>query len=198
MLNRNVKLKNRIGDYLLPYTDNIPTASTSTAGKVKLDTSPISGSNNAITSGAVHTALNNKADKGTTLSSYGITDAYTKQEIANVIASEATPIYADQVTVNDDTIILNPQKSIYTKTLSGDVWSPIIDVTGIESTHIITFELYVNMSEVTSIDWTANLNFQWLSENEPDLSAMKKYLFVLRSDDGGNSWYGNLQGFVDL
>ena len=57
MTNRNVKLKNRSGDYLYPYTDNIPIASTSTAGKVKLDTSPTSGSNNAITSGAVYTAL---------------------------------------------------------------------------------------------------------------------------------------------
>ena len=59
MVNRNVKLKNRSGDYLYPYTDNIPTASTSTAGKVRLDSTPTSGSNNAITSGAVHTALNN-------------------------------------------------------------------------------------------------------------------------------------------
>ena len=60
MVNRNVKLKNRSGDYLLPYTDNIPAASTSTAGKVKLDSSPTSGSNNAITSGAVYTALSDK------------------------------------------------------------------------------------------------------------------------------------------
>ena len=61
MTNKNVKLKNRSGDYLYPYTDNIPAASSSTAGKVKLDTSPTSGSNNAITSGAVFTALNSIA-----------------------------------------------------------------------------------------------------------------------------------------
>ncbi len=59
---RNVKLKNRAGEYLQPYTENLPTASTSTAGKVKLDSSPTSGSNNAITSGAVYTALNLKAN----------------------------------------------------------------------------------------------------------------------------------------
>lgn len=58
MANRNVKLKNRNGDYLYPYTENIPIASTLTAGKVQLDSSPTSGSNNAITSGAVFTALN--------------------------------------------------------------------------------------------------------------------------------------------
>ena len=60
MAKRNVKLKNRSGDYLYPYTENIPTASTSTAGKVKLDSSPTSGSNNAITSGAVYSALSGK------------------------------------------------------------------------------------------------------------------------------------------
>jgi hypothetical protein len=57
LTSRNVKLKNRAGEYLLPYTDNLPTASTSTAGKVKLDASPVSGSANAVTSGAVYTAL---------------------------------------------------------------------------------------------------------------------------------------------
>lgn len=62
MANKNVKLKNKNGDYLYPYTDNIPTASTSAAGKVRLDSSPTSGSNNAITSGAVHTALSSKAN----------------------------------------------------------------------------------------------------------------------------------------
>lgn len=58
MANRNVKLKNRNGDYLYPYTENIPIASILTAGKVQLDSSPTLGSNNAITSGAVFTALN--------------------------------------------------------------------------------------------------------------------------------------------
>lgn len=59
IVTKRVRLKNRSGEYLEPYTENVPTASTSTAGKVKLDTTPTSGSNNAITSGAVHTALGN-------------------------------------------------------------------------------------------------------------------------------------------
>lgn len=65
MANRKVRLKNRSGDILYPYTDNIPTASTSTAGKVKLDSTATSGSQNAITSGAAYTALAAKADKAT-------------------------------------------------------------------------------------------------------------------------------------
>lgn len=58
MATRKVKLKNKGGDYLYPYTDNIPTATTSKAGIVKLDSSATSGSNNAITSGTVYTVLN--------------------------------------------------------------------------------------------------------------------------------------------
>lgn len=99
MANRNVKLKNKSGDYLYPYTDNIPTASTSAAGKVQLDDSPIANSNNAITSGAVYTSLvtisSNLADKldttGTAAkatadaSGNTITTTYaTKTELSNV------------------------------------------------------------------------------------------------------------------
>lgn len=60
MANRNVKLKNKSGDILYPYTDNIPTASTSAAGKVKMDSTPTSGSNNALTSDGAYTALSGK------------------------------------------------------------------------------------------------------------------------------------------
>lgn len=40
MANKSVKLKNKKGDYLYPYTDNIPTGNASVAGKVKVDPSP--------------------------------------------------------------------------------------------------------------------------------------------------------------
>ena len=60
MANKNVKLKNLNGDYLYPYTDNLPTGSASVAGKVKVDSTPTSGSSNAISSGAVYTALAGK------------------------------------------------------------------------------------------------------------------------------------------
>lgn len=52
MTNRNVKLKNVDGEYLYPYTENIPK-----------DATPVSNSSNPITSGAVYTALQNKLDK---------------------------------------------------------------------------------------------------------------------------------------
>lgn len=56
------------GDYLYPYTDNIPAATANVAGKVKVDTLPVSGSVNAISSGAVFSALANKLDKTATAS----------------------------------------------------------------------------------------------------------------------------------
>ena len=66
MVNRKVRLKNLDGDYLYPYTDNVPTATASVAGKVKVDATPVSGSANAISSGAVYTSLSNKLDKTAT------------------------------------------------------------------------------------------------------------------------------------
>ena len=60
MANKSVKLKNKRGDYLYPYTDNIPTGSASVAGKVKVDAAPTSGSANAVSSGGVYSALAGK------------------------------------------------------------------------------------------------------------------------------------------
>ncbi len=54
-----------------------------------LDTEPTLNSPNYLTSGAVYTALQKKADKATTLSGYGITDAYTKTEADNSLANKA-------------------------------------------------------------------------------------------------------------
>ena len=54
-----------------------------------LDTEPTLNSPNYLTSGTVYTALQKKADKATTLSGYGITDAYTKTEADNSLANKA-------------------------------------------------------------------------------------------------------------
>ena len=105
MTDRQVKLKNRSGDYLLPYTDNIPAASTSTAGKVKLDLSPTSGSNNAITSGAVYTALSDKlsttgtaAKAAADASGNNIENTYaTKTELTTVQNSIPADIQGSQL-----------------------------------------------------------------------------------------------------
>lgn len=109
MANKNVKLKNKSGDYLYPYTDNIPTATTSKAGIVKLDNTPTSGSNNAITSGAAYTALSGKlattgtASKATAdASGNTITSTYaTKTELNTLKNSVATDTAVVHTTGNE-------------------------------------------------------------------------------------------------
>ena len=103
IVTKNVRLKNRSGEYLEPYTENIPTASTSTAGKVQLDSSPTSGSNNAITSGAVYTALAGKlsttgtAAKATAdASGNNIVNTYLKKNMpVTTLATSGTIALAD-------------------------------------------------------------------------------------------------------
>lgn len=89
---KNIKLKNAEGDYLYPYTENLPKASTITQGVVQLDDTPTAGSTNALTSGGAKTALDNKLDaSGTAVKATAdangnvISDTYaTKTEVESV------------------------------------------------------------------------------------------------------------------
>lgn len=109
MANKKVKLKNKSGDYLYPYTNNVPTASTSTAGIVKLDSEPTSGSDNALTSGAAYTALAGKlATTGTAAKAVSdasgntITSTYaTKTELNTLRNSMATDTGVVHTTGNE-------------------------------------------------------------------------------------------------
>lgn len=109
MANKKVKLKNKSGDYLYPYTNNVPTASTSTTGIVKLDSEPTSGSDNALTSGAAYTALAGKlATTGTAAKAVSdasgntITSTYaTKTELNTLRNSMATDTGVVHTTGNE-------------------------------------------------------------------------------------------------
>ena len=89
---KNIKLKNADGDYLYPYTENLPNASTTIQGAVQLDDTPTAGSTNALTSGGAKTALDNKLDaSGTAVKATAdangnvISDTYaTKTEVESV------------------------------------------------------------------------------------------------------------------
>lgn len=74
MSNRNVRLKNRNGDYLYPYTENIPTDTTPTSGSVKL-----------VTSGGVYTALQGKLNSTDTA-----TKATADASGNNIVSTYAT------------------------------------------------------------------------------------------------------------
>lgn len=65
---KNIKLKNASGDYLYPYTENLPIATTEKAGVVILDDTPTESSTNALSSGGAKIALDEKLDvSGTAL-----------------------------------------------------------------------------------------------------------------------------------
>lgn len=102
MVNRNVRLKNLDGDYLFPYTDNIPTATSTTAGKVKLDLSPTSDSTNAITSGAVYSALSAKLNKTDTAAK-----ATADGNGNNIVATYALQKTAVKTLATSGTIVLS-------------------------------------------------------------------------------------------
>lgn len=63
MATKRIKLKNATGDYLEPYTTNVPDATTSAKGIVQLEETPTANSSKALTSGGAKTALDAKLDK---------------------------------------------------------------------------------------------------------------------------------------
>ena len=64
------------------------------------DNSPTQNSDNPVKSSGIFTALNDKADKATTLAGYGITNAYTKTETASVIASATSGFITSGTTLS--------------------------------------------------------------------------------------------------
>ncbi len=99
---KNIKLKNAAGDYLYPYTENIPTATTEIAGKVQLDDTPEANSSNAITSGGVKNALDAKLDIS------GTATKATADSAGNVISDT----YATKTELNEIEALANTAKSL--------------------------------------------------------------------------------------
>ena len=62
MTTKRIKLKNADGDYLEPYTTNVPDASSSVKGLVQTETTPTTNSTKVLTSGGAKTALDAKLD----------------------------------------------------------------------------------------------------------------------------------------
>ena len=62
MTTKRIKLKNATGDYLEPYTTNVPDASSSVKGLVQTETTPTGNSTKVLTSGGAKTALDAKLD----------------------------------------------------------------------------------------------------------------------------------------
>ena len=78
------------------YGDLLNKPTLGSAAERDATSSVTENSTDVITSGGVFTALGDKADKGTNLSDYGITNAYTKTETDNKITTEI-----EKLDVND-------------------------------------------------------------------------------------------------
>ena len=84
---RATKAENTITSNLTAHTTNTNNPHNVTKSQIGLSNVDNTADLNKPISTATQNALNNKADKATTLSGYGITDAYTKTEIDNKISS---------------------------------------------------------------------------------------------------------------
>ena len=63
---------------------------------------------------------------------------------------------------------------------------------GLDSAKVYTFELKVTLNPVISLTFPNSV--KWLNDEAPDMSEIGVYFLAFRTDDGGNTWYGNLQG----
>ena len=98
MANKRIKLKNATGDYLEPYTTNVPDATTSAKGLVQLEATPTANSTKALTSGGAKTALDNKLGK-TETAAKATADA-SGNNIANTYATK-TALSTVEATANE-------------------------------------------------------------------------------------------------
>lgn len=97
MANKRIKLKNSTGDYLEPYTTNVPDATTSAKGLVQIETTPTANSTKVLTSGAVKTALDGKLS--TTGTAAKATADASGNNIVNTYATK-TALTAVETTAN--------------------------------------------------------------------------------------------------
>ena len=102
MATKRIKLKNANGDYLEPYTTNVPDASTSAKGIVQLEDTPTASSTKALTSGGAKTALDNKLDKTGTAA----------KATADAAGNNIADTYATKTALSEVETTANTAKSI--------------------------------------------------------------------------------------
>ena len=102
MATKRIKLKNANGDYLEPYTTNVPDATTSAKGVVQLEDTPTASSTKALTSGGAKTALDNKLDKTATAA----------KATADASGNNIVDTYATKTALSEVETTANTAKSI--------------------------------------------------------------------------------------
>ena len=102
MTTKRIKLKNADGDYLEPYTTNVPDASSSVKGIVQTEATPTANSTKALTSGGAKTALDNKLDKTATAT----------KATADASGNNIVDTYATKTALSEVETMANTAKSI--------------------------------------------------------------------------------------
>ena len=102
MATKRIKLKNANGDYLEPYTTNVPEATTSAKGIVQLEATPTAYSTKALTSGGAKTALDDKLDKTATAA----------KATADASGNNIADTYATKTALSEVETTANTAKSI--------------------------------------------------------------------------------------
>jgi hypothetical protein len=102
MATKRIKLKNANGDYLEPYTTNVPDATESVKGLVQTEATPTENSTKVLTSGGAKTALDAKLD----------TTATAAKATADAEGNTITTTYALKSEVTAATTTANEAKNI--------------------------------------------------------------------------------------
>lgn len=163
---RATKAENTITSNLTAHTTNTNNPHNVTKAQIGLSNVDNTADLNKPISTATQNALNNKADKATTLAGYGITDAYTKTEIDNKISSvykfkgsveDVEDLPADGNTVGDVyNVIVTGDNYAWTEEgwdkLAGDVdLTPYLLKTEAEST-------YAKISSLSTVATSGSYN----------------------------------------
>lgn len=163
-MGKNVKLKNLNGDYLYPYTNNVPT-----------DSIPTNNSKNLITSGAVYTALSNKLDTNGTATK-ALADAN-----GNDILSTYQPKSMPVITLPSIGTIALSDNSINRITPTGSITFSLPQVVDNNVFHQILVQ--INLTTLQTIYLGTNC---FLNAEIPDLSKTGFYNIIYEYN--GTKW----------
>lgn len=165
---KKVKLKNLNGDFLHPYTDNVPT-----------DSIPTNNSTNLITSGAVYTALSNKSD----------VDGTVAKAIADKNGNDISLTYLQKnipvITLASSGTIALSDNSINRITPTGNVIFSLPTISDNNIFHQILVQVY--LSTALTIELGTNCFF---NTEVPDLS--KSGIYNIIYEHNGTNWVSGI------
>lgn len=96
-------------------------------------------------------------------------------------------------TLTNGTISLIRNKTLYKYDVSGNTtFTFSITDLSLDTTCAYTFELLLKMTTIYTLTFPSTVS--WQNNITPNMSSTGNYFFVFRTTDGGENWFGNLQG----